>query len=114
MPKDDYYVIAYRLLAYMYECLKSGEAPNREYIKYGSDAFPISEIYWSYIMSHLYLDDYIEGILLIPVIGRDEKGIKITPEFNITPKGIEYLQSNSTMQRVRNALKELKEIIPGV
>lgn len=28
MAKNDYFVIAYRILTYLYECFKSGEKPD--------------------------------------------------------------------------------------
>ena len=31
----------------------------------------------------------------------------------ITPKGIEYLFENSMLQKVKNTLKDVKDIIPG-
>lgn len=46
-------------------------------------------------------------------IGQKERA-KITDDLCITPKGIEYLAENSMMQKAKKALKELKEIIPGV
>lgn len=45
---------------------------------------------------------------------RENKGVKILSNLQITPKGIEYLQENSTMQKVKTALKDFKEIIPGI
>ena len=32
MARNDYYVIAYQILAYLYECLKEGAKPDMEYL----------------------------------------------------------------------------------
>lgn len=71
MAKDDYYVIAYRILAYLYACLKAGEQVDISYITAQSDAINISQNYWEYIMRHLYEDGYIDGITLLPITGRE-------------------------------------------
>lgn len=114
MAKDDYHVIAYRILVYLYACLKQCEKPNLEYLACETDAFPIGESYWQYILSHLYEDGYIEGVILMPVLRQQFKSIKLTPDMRITPKGIEYLQENSAMQKAKSFLKDLREIIPGL
>lgn len=113
MAKDDYHVLVYRILAYLYECLKGGEKPDMEYLQCGSRAFPVNESYWNYIFLHLLDDGYIEGVksLMLPGVGRC---VKLTADIMITPKGIEYLQDNSTMQKAKNFLKGIKEITPGL
>lgn len=45
MAKDDYFVLAYRVLAYLYECLKAGERPDMKYLSFGNRHFPIGESY---------------------------------------------------------------------
>lgn len=112
MAKDDYFVIAYRIMAYLYACLKAGEQPNFNIIR--ADALDISKNYWEYIIRHLYEDGYVEGISLIHTVGRSAAGIKLNADFMITPKGIDFLLSNSAMSRAKDFLKTLKETIPGL
>ncbi len=114
MAKDDYHVLVYRILAYLYACLKESEKPDLEYLRYGTDKFPIGEAYWHYILRNLCRDGYIEGVSLVPILGLEGDGVKILPCVSITPKGIEYLQDNSKMQMAKNFLKEMKESIPGL
>ena len=114
MAKNDYYVIAYWILAYLYACLKEGVRPNPAYIKADSEVINLSPSYWEYIMRHLYKDGYIDGISLIPVIGAENPQVRIDSNIVITPKGIEYLQNNSAMCKARDFLITLKEIIPGL
>lgn len=113
MAKDDYFVIAYRILAYLYACLKAGEPVDIKYLKCGTEDFPVNSTYWEYILRHLYDDGYIEGVSLVSITGRQTKGIKFTSAVSITPAGIEYLHENSTIQKAKAFLKDIKEIVPG-
>lgn len=113
MAKDDYYVIAYRILAYLYACLKEGEPPNIEYIQYDSKAIDISKNYWEYIIRNLYKEGYLEGIDVIPILGKG-KVVQLKKDVMITPKGIDFLNNNSAMSKARDFLKTLKETIPGL
>ena len=111
MAKDDYYVLAYRLLAYLYACLKEGEKPDPEYFKAGTEKFPIGEEYWNYLFIHLCEDGYIEGIRITK---RLQNMVSIrTCDIAITPKGIEFLQENTSMKKALQFLKEIKEAILG-
>lgn len=113
MAKDDYHVLVYRLLAYLYACLKSDEQPDMDYLRFNTNHFPIGEAYWNYILENLLLEGFITGVTLVPIVGRMDKGVKIQPNIRITPAGIEYLEENSLMAKAKKALKDFKEIIPG-
>ena len=114
MEKDDYHVIVYRILIYLYACLKEGEKPNLDYLKCGTEDFPVGKDYWQYILFHLFEDGYIEGAAMIPILGETVKSVRLTPGLTITPKGIEYIQENSVMQKAKSFLKDLKEMVPGL
>ncbi|RMC50807.1 YjcQ family protein [Lactobacillus sp. ESL0225] len=62
------------------------------------------------MLTNINNDGYIVGIKFINTLGG--KSIKYD-NVQITPKGIEYLFSNSMMERVKNTLKDIKGIIPG-
>ena len=110
MPKDDYFVIAYRLLKYLYDCLKKSKQPNPEVLD--ADFFTIDSFYWEYIIKNLYLDEYITGVILVPILGKHTVCVKITVDVQITPKGIQYLNENSMFQTIRGVVKDVAEIIP--
>ena len=64
---------------------------------------------------------YIEMMADVGYIKGIEMYVDITGELNvdakdmrITLKGLEYLQENSIMQRMYNAAKGIKEVIPGL
>ena len=110
MAKNDYFVLVYKILSYLYKCLKKGREPSEEYLKPLTKDFPIEYSYWSYIMEHIVTDGYVENIVIIPV-ENSEPIIKILDNVRITPKGIEYLQDNSSMKKVAKYLKEVAVIV---
>ncbi len=112
MARNDYFVIACRILSYLYACLKEGEKVDADFIS--SEWLGVPESYRDYVLRHLFTDGYIEGVQLVTIVGHAEKKPKIQPDFSITPKGIEFLQENPTMDKARDFLKSLKEIVPGI
>ncbi len=57
MARNDYFVIAYRILAYLYRCFMRGDRPNID--EYDPDALGISNGYWVNMMESL--SDEAEG-----------------------------------------------------
>lgn len=110
MAKDDFFVIAYRILAYLYACMKSGEIPDEDMISH--ERLKIPQRYWNSIVGNLWKAGYIEGVKPFSPIGGET--LYVPMGMAITVRGIEYLQSNSTMEKAKTFLKDLKEIIPGL
>ena len=110
MAKDDYFPIAYRILAYLYACMKAGQTPEPEYLTY--EALGINESYWAAIMTELHNNGYIRGSGFAPLLG-GRLPVRID-SLQITQQGIEFMQENSAMNKAKAFLKELKEIIPGI
>lgn len=111
MARDDYFVIVYKILTYLYECLKTAKSPDVFNILI-AEKYGIEESYFEYIIMELFEAGYIEGINVIPITGTKRKGVKITSEIIIKPKGIEYLQENSMLSKAKGILKEIKDTIP--
>ena len=115
MSKDDYYVIAYKLLSYLYSCLKNGDYPiNTKNLTHDSYILKISinELYWEYIVRHLYEEGYIDGVDIIDVCSPTLPEVKINSWIEITPSGIDFLNNISNMIKVKELLKDIKEILP--
>ena len=108
--KDDYYVIVYKLLSYLYSCLKNCipvDVDNlREIIK-----VDIKDPYWEYIILELYKDGYIDGVMVVKYIGDIDEHAKIARNLRIKPKGIDFLDNNSRFNKIREALKEAGEVL---
>ncbi|MFM1580720.1 YjcQ family protein [Helcococcus bovis] len=113
MAKDDYHVIVYKILAYLYQQLKKGENNEPEMLLNNGGLFNINKTYWLYILQNLIDDGYIKGLNNISV----GNGYYIPDQLKycqITPKGIDYLCQNSTIEKAKNFLKDIKEITPFI
>lgn len=110
IAQNDYFVIVYRVLKYLYDCLKKGEKPEVEYL--ATSTYSIPENYWAYILLSLINEEYVKGI----VVNHTKDGVIFggLQEAVITPKGIEYLFENSLIEKAKRTLKEVKDMIPFV
>lgn len=118
MARDDYPVIVYQILSYLYKQLKEGKAIQEEYLMPDGKLFRINQNYWLYILINLQKDGYIDGLDFIERNYAGEEGI-VREVYdlkycNITPKGIEYLTDNSFIQKAKDFLKDVKSIVPFV
>lgn len=114
MAKDDYFVIVYKILKYLYECMKAGKRPMAEDIQPSCQMFSIPEPYWSSIMSELIDCRYVKGIYKVDIMGSGT-GYKFSPEAAITMAGVEFLQENSRMQKAKDFVgEEFKSVLAGV
>lgn len=110
MAKNDFFVLTYRILSYLYECMKKGEVPDPDTISY--EKLNIPERYWVSIIDNLYKKGYIEGVFDASTLVSGKALFLRDPA--ITMDGIEYLENNSTLEKAKSFLKELKEIVPGL
>ena len=54
MARDDYHVIVYQVLAYLYQCLKSGNPVDVSMLEPGSILLKqLNEHYWAYIIYNI-------------------------------------------------------------
>lgn len=112
MAKDDYYVIVYQILSYLYQRLKKGEVVDEKMLMHDGPLFRINKKYWAYIIYHMADTNLIEGVAFIPIDGLDTPYPANISECRITPEGIAYLCENSFMEKVKAFLKDIKEIVP--
>lgn len=113
MARDDYYVIVYKLLAYLYLQLKGGKPVEERMVSNENALFKINESYWRYIIKHLYEDGYIEGISITKIFG-NEVVFDNLQDMMITPKGIDYLCNNSLFEKAKDFLRDIKDITPFI
>ena len=67
MAKNDYFVIMYRILAYLYACMKQGEKPDMSTVSF--EALGIPESYYNYVMINMIEKQYIKAdVLVVPSI----------------------------------------------
>ncbi|MGI6040975.1 MAG: YjcQ family protein [Candidatus Alectryocaccobium sp.] len=101
MAKDDMHVIIYKLLSYLYECMKKGSAVDVELLN--NKMFLEVEIpfsYWYKILLELKRLEYIRGISL------SNGKIVTMNKIEITFKGVEYLSSDDFIRKVAKEINE--------
>ncbi len=108
MSKDDYHVIVFRILQYLYVCLKNDNKVDADMLKYNSELINANnENYWRFIINNMYKRGYIEGIAFVRV----DTSVHPLPvkleRMSITPEGIEYFFDNKFLQKVRRVIRDL-------
>lgn len=115
MAKDDYHVIVYQILAYLYQCLKNGRDADVCILQYNSPLIGAkSAKYWNYIIVNMYEYGLITGVQFTELDGVYGKIPIDMTGCQITPTGIEYLCDNSFMEKAKKFLKDIKEITPFI
>lgn len=111
MAQNDMYVVMYRILAYLYDCMKRGEVPERE--RYSAHALGVPEPYWSMVMSelvsHRFVADasvsrYSDGSFMV-FLGKNPY---------VTMEGVEFAQENSMMGKAKRFLQDAKSAVPFI
>ena len=109
MAKDDFDVLTFKVLAYLYKKIKTGIADD-SYLNPLTDAFPINEEYFYMILEELSEKGYVKDLKLIKAWGGDVVMCD-TSKMRITGDGIAYLRDNSRMTKMVHILKEAKDIM---
>lgn len=111
MAKDDYDVIAYRILVYLYACKKRKimfeDITFNEAVRKNVE----SELYFFDILYMMQEEGLIEGLCFTKAWGGDKLLGSDYREAEITAKGIRYLNDNEKMNKIGNKLKESVDII---
>lgn len=113
MAKDDYHVIVYQILGYLYSCLKQGIDPDSNKLANRGPMLDINERYWCYVWESLVDYGFVKGVSIIDMDNTYSR-IANLERAQITPRGIEYLTENSFMQKVKRFLKDAKDVTPFV
>ena len=72
----------------------------------------IGDSYWEYIIRQLYKEGYVEGVTTFKYMGDIDERVRINKNFKITPKCIDFLESNSFIAKAKKFLKDIKESLP--
>lgn len=112
MAHDDMHVVVYKILAYLYSCMKKGEKPCERHLVHDGDVLHIPYQYWATIIKDMLDRGYVEGFVVNKAWGGDIMvGIN---EPRITMEGVEFLQNNSMMAKALSFLKETKSMLPFI
>lgn len=103
MAKDDFHVIACIILSYLYNCIKQGEPVDVDQLE--PAYFHVNQKYFDFIIAQLFKAGYIDGVLI-----RKWKGgqaVLLGSDLQITMAGIEYLETNSTMEKAKKSISTM-------
>lgn len=91
---------------------KSMDYPEFDMDRISAETLGVSQERWNRYIEMMVDVGYIKGVRIKEYVGGELQisncGIRITL------KGLEYLQENSIMQRMYNAAKGIKDIVPGL
>ena len=110
MAKDDYFVIIYDILSYLYLCLKNGDKVEKARL-YAS-TYGISESYWLYILESLLEQGYTKGYTITKF--EDKVGHSDLKTIQITPVGIQYLFDDELLKKAGKELRALNSGAKGI
>ena len=104
-----YFKAVYKILSALEKAM---DYPEFDINDVGSEALGVSEERWARYIEMMVDVGYIKGVS----IKRDITGATRinASDVRITLKGLEYLQENSMMKKVYNAVKGIKDITPGL
>ena len=100
MAQDDFHVIVYKILSYLYRQLKAGEPIDVCRISAENDDFLINESYWMFILSELKEAGYMKGYSVVSNRAGHRR-IDHLDRARITMRGVEYLTDDRFMKKVR-------------
>lgn len=112
MAKDDYFKIVYIILKTIEKNMKAGVITPADEISH--EALEIPYVYWASIIEELVRKDLIKGV---DVLHGKGTGVPCVPSIRhpeLTFEGMEFLQNNSAMKKIQEALKNMKGIIPNI
>ena len=108
MASDDMHVVMYKILSYLYKCLKAGENPDLRMIS--AEALGINGVYHGRIIRELVTRGYVEGYKISSLPNGCTSITPINPVVTMT--GVEFLMENSMMRKAYEFLRDAKDAIP--
>lgn len=114
MAKDDYEVVACKILVYLYACFKGKVVFNRKVFEEAISADSFPEGYLARVLRMMQKDGLVDGVQFTKAWGNVYIIISDLSGMEITSKGIDYLKNNSTMQKVLEFIKEGADLIASL
>lgn len=109
MAQNDMYVIMYKIIAYLYDCMKHGVEPAIS--QWDFSALGVPEPYWATVVEQLVSHGFVSGVNIWHSDGKT-KVAPVKPE--VTMEGVAFAQENSMMGRARQFLMDAKASIPFI
>lgn len=110
MAHNDMYVVMYKIIAYLYDCMKKGVEPDD--FKWSSDALGIPRSYWLAVVEELVDHGYIDGVTIHRFFGGDASVTALNAR--VTMEGVAFAQENSMMGKAKAFLQDVKAAVPFI
>ena len=107
MAHDDMHVVMYKILSYLYKCMKAGENPDMRMVS--AEVLGINERYHAHIVKELISRGFVEGYRVTEVPGHTSV---MADAPYITMNGVEFLMENSMMKKALGFLTATKDALP--
>jgi len=102
------HVVMYKILNYLYKCMKSGKDVDPSKISF--ESLGINSRYWTSVMMELIELGYVKGY----VVSRFDDTVSLIPGSpHVTLSGVEFLMENSLMAKARDFIVGVKDFMPS-
>lgn len=106
MAKDDYDYIVFKILTYLYTCLKRQNSFNTEVFRDMVITKKVHEDYMIDILRMMDAEGLIEGITFIKAWGNEYVISSNLSDLRITSQGVRYVLNNDKMKQIKTAILE--------
>lgn len=113
MARDDMEVILYKILRYVYECMKAGVLVDYASMQSSAQWLNIPQRYWEQVMKIAIDEGFIDGVSYF--VAKDGVHISNSKSISLTLKGRDYMRDNSGMQQAAEFVGvAFEQVIAGV
>lgn len=109
MAVGDLNVIVYKILSYLRKCGTDGKEIDRNF--FSADNLQTNERQLHTALYEAYKNGLIDGVREVNVLNCPYIQMRVMDSIHLTLKGEEFLKENSTMNKVKEFLKDIKQII---
>lgn len=109
MARDDMHVVIFKILAYIYDCMKSGKDVDKSVI--GFETLGIPEPYWTQIMRELVEHGYVGGVTVRTTTVKD---VVLLSDPKVTLDGVEFLMENGMMSKAARLVADAGDFFSKV
>lgn len=114
MAQDDYYVIAYKALLYLYACKKRKIVFDERTFKKAAGADKINEEYFSDVLRMMQDENLITGIAFHKPWRATWMIVNDLADAEITSTGIKFLTENNKMASIKQTLLETVDFVANL
>lgn len=104
MAKDDYDVLVYKILVYLYACMRRKALFTKEGFAHAIQKDKIDEDYLTDVLRMMQGEGLIEGLTFVRAWGQVYILASGMDDISITSSGIRYLKENAASKQVKQAL----------